>query len=253
MIKYWIKLWSTNLDYFENALTRYNNNEFDFIELYIIPWSFNEDQLKILKKIPISLHWPHSMQGFNPINPDINCEEIWDNDIQPFINFFNPPEIILHPELWDDFDVLKRRLLYFNNNKILIENMPKIPLQGFDWEFYGYTIDQLKCIHNLWCEICLDFWKATKSAISQKLDPFNFIRKIIDLFKPIYFHISWFDLKSIYDQHNDIKELNMQFLKNIKNILNNIARKSEIKLLFETPKKDKLENDFGNIEYFKNF
>ena len=252
MIKYWIKLWSSNTDLFDEIDLWYRNKKFDFVELYIVPWTFDSVQLEKIKDVPVSIHCPHSMHSFNPIDIDSDCEKIWDESILPFIEFHNPSDIIMHPELWNNLEILKQRLSYFNDDRIMIENMPKYPLPWFEWEFYWYTFIQLDKIYWTWHWLCLDFWKAAKAAIAQDIDQEKYIEEFISRYGPKYFHISWFDLINKYDQHLNLWDWDIEFLKLIKEKLNKIAENKEIKLVFETPKwEDWIENDIKNLEYFK--
>ena len=111
MLKYWLKLWSTNEDLFEDAIHSIKSWFFDFIELYVIPWKFNKETLNIFveNNIKISIHSPHWAHWFNPIDQNNNSEEIW-KEIKQYIDFLNPFQIVIHPEIWNDVKVLEKRL-----------------------------------------------------------------------------------------------------------------------------------------------
>ena len=60
MYKRGLKLWSINTDcYYEDAKKLYDNNIFDYIELYVVPDSL--DTLSTWQKlnIPFIIHCPH--------------------------------------------------------------------------------------------------------------------------------------------------------------------------------------------------
>ena len=253
MIKYWLKLWSTNQELFWDAIQLIHEWYFDFIELYIIPNGFDVLILEEfrLAKIPISFHLPHGAHGFNPIDPSNPSELIWDQ-LSIYIDFLNPFALILHPESGTDLNILNKRLSFFNENRILIENMPKKSSIIRDMIFFGYSIEQIweiKKIHN---GFCFDFAKAKSSAISQWIDIINFSDELIQLMNPNYFHISWFLWNTEIDEHFDIMEWDTLYMQYMKNKLMNIALKKDISIVFECKKKDGLKNDLINLVFFKN-
>jgi len=249
MIKYWLKLWSINEDLFEDAIRSIKDWFFDFIELYVIPWKFNKKALEIFVKnnIKTSIHAPHSFHWFNPIWDDFeNTKKIWE-DIKQYIDFLNPFQIVLHPEIWNDVKVLEKRLQYFNNPRIIIENMPKKSSILANTEFYWYSLDQIKKI-NSW--FCFDFAKAKSSAVSQWLDPKKYILDIIELVNTDYFHISWFLKDTEVDEHFDLWEWDQEMMVFTKNILIEIWNKKDIFVVFECKKKNWVKNDLKNLDYF---
>lgn len=252
MIKYWLKLWSTNQELFWDAIQLIHEWYFDFIELYIIPNGFDVLILEEfrLAKIPISFHLPHGAHGFNPIDPSNPSELIW-NQLSVYIDFLNPFALILHPESGIDLDILNKRLSFFNENRILIENMPKKSSLIKDMFFFGYSVEQIweiKKIHN---GFCFDFAKAKSSAISQWIDVIDFSNELIQLMNPNYFHISWFLWNTEVDEHFDLWEWDNMLMCHMKNIISGIANSKNIYIVFECKKKKWLENDVKNLIYFK--
>lgn len=252
MIKYWIKLWSINDNLYEDAIELINKWEFDFIELYIVPEKINKNKLKILKdsNVQISFHSPHSWHWFNPIDEYNNSEEIW-NLVKEYIDYLNPFQIVMHPEFWRDIDTLQKRLSFFNDNRIIIENMPIISSIYENVVFYWSDINDIKKIKTFSSKFCFDFAKAKSSALTQKLNIIEFSNNLIELMDPIYFHISWFLWKTQVDEHFDLWEWDKKLMKYMKNKLVDISEKKDINIVFECKKKDWILNDLKNLEYFK--
>jgi len=252
MIKYWLKLWSTNIELFSEAVQSIKDWKFDFIELYIVPKEFKKEKFKIFKdnNIKISFHLPHSAHLFNPIDPNNNSEEIW-KIVKLYIDYLHPFQIVLHPEIWNDINILKKRLKYFNNNKIIIENMPKKSSILRDVTFYWYNLEQIKKIKEFSPNFCFDFAKAKSSALSQWLDIIDFSNDLINLMNPNYFHISGFLENTEVDEHFDLWEWDKKMIKFLKEKLVDISNKRNIFVVFECRKKDWILNDLKNLKYFK--
>jgi len=252
MIKYWLKLWSINSDLFENSIKSINKWEFHFIEIYIIPNKFKKERFEPLIKnnIPISIHLPHSSHNFNPIDKNNNSEEIW-SILKDYINYLNPFKIVLHPEFWNDINILEKRLKYFNDKRIIIENMPKKSSINKKIEFYWYNEEQIIKLKKISNKFCFDFAKAKSSAISQWLNIVDYFNNLIKITNPEYFHISWFLWKTEADEHFDLWEWDIELMKYMKNKLVDISYKKDINIVFECRKKDWITNDLKNLNYFK--
>ena len=66
MYKLGLKLWSINTDYYyDEAIRLYNDGVFDYIELYVLPDSFDTIKKWEKLKIPFTVHAPHFNQGIN--------------------------------------------------------------------------------------------------------------------------------------------------------------------------------------------
>ena len=252
MLKYWIKLWSINESLFEETIKSVKNWFFDFVELYVIPWHFNIDVLKtfVENNIQISIHAPHWAHWFNPIDSNNNSEEIW-KEIKQYIDFLNPFQIIVHPEIWTDAKILEKRLKHFDDKRIIIENMPKKSSLLANTEFYWYSLYQIKEIKKITPWFCFDFAKAKSSANSEKLDIIDFYNDLLYEMTTNYVHIAWFLSDTEIDEHFDLWEWDRYLIKWMKNKLFEIWEKKDIFIVFECKKKDWIENDVKNLEYFK--
>lgn len=252
MINYWLKLWSINEDLFEDGIKSIKDWYFDFIELYVIPWKFNKESLQIFNdhNIKISIHASHSMHWFNPIWEKFeNTKKVWE-EIKEYIDFLNPFHIVMHPEFWDNRENLIKSLDHFYDERILIENMPKISSLKKDMNFYWYSLQQIQEIQKYHNWFCFDFAKAKSSAISQKKDIKEFSNSLIEIMDNNYFHISWFLKITEVDEHFDLWQWDQELMKYMKNKLLKISKEKNIYVVFECKKKDWIENDLRNLEYF---
>lgn len=250
MIKFGIKLWTINTNWFREAVDLCNKKSIDFIELYIVPDSFELDDLAIFKNVEIAIHAPHFGHDFNIFKLTKEHIELFKNQVIKTSNFLNSKFIILHAGVGNDFNIFKKNVNKIYDNRIIIENKPKIGLN--DVICFGYSLKQLKFIKNK-CDfnICLDIGHAIKSAISQKINYKDYLKNLIEELKPNYFHICDGELNNEKDEHFNLGDGDFD-LKWIKNILVKLARENDIFLVFEVPKNsNNLKNDLKNIKYFK--
>lgn len=252
MIKYGLKLWSTNENCFHEAIKLYKDGLINFVELYIVPNTFQRKNLTILKNIPVQIHAPHSSHDFNVFKLNKEGINLFKNQVVKVADFLNAKYIILHPGIRNNSETFKKNIAQIYNKRILIENMPRIALDGSS-ACFGYSLKQLKFIKKkCGLNICLDLTHAIKSAKSQNLNYKNYLKSLISNLNPYYFHISGGDKNNPIDEHKNLWESNFN-LKWIKKILNKLSAKRGVFLVFETPKTiNGLENDIQNINYFKN-
>lgn len=247
-MKFGLKLWSINHNWFPEAVEHFRNKEFDFIELYVVPKSFDPNQLKILKeaKIPVNLHCPNEHQ-FNPMKRWPENFTIYQEILQ-FADFFHPDSIIFHPGFGTEKEILFENMEQMNDPRIVIENVPFKPLKAPE-PLYGYTWEMMKeILHKTKKRFCLDFTHAIKSAASQKIDPELFIEQLMKL-KPSVFHISDGDRFLEQDQHFNLGEGNFDLKFN----KDQVKKCPQAWVVMETPKlNNNLENDLKNLKFFKN-
>jgi len=253
MIKYGLKLWSTNEeDSFKEAVNLCQKGEVDFVELYLVPDSLiigESGILNNLKNIPTVIHASHSEHNFNVFELNDSKIDFFKNQIVKTTDFLKSKFIIVHAEVGDSSEIFKENIKKISDKRILIENMPKIGIN--DETCFGYSYEQLKFIKGLGFNFCLDFGHAIKSAIAQNLDYKKFIEKLISELQPFYFHLTNARMNNPKDEHRDL--FNGEFdIKWIKKILLGLEKNKDIYLVFETPKGEKgLENDMKNINYFR--
>ncbi len=252
MIKYGIKLWSADKQWFAEAVELYKQGKIDFIELYIVPDSFDEESWQLLKQAPVIVHSQHFGHGFNIFDLDNEKIKTFQGQIIGAADFFNSQFIIVHAGVGRNMEIFKNNLSKIFDKRILIENMPKVSLDNAIC--FGHSLAELELIKKESdLNICLDFGHAFCSALSQKLDYKDFIKSIMKRLCPTYFHLSGIEPKSEKDIHLNLYESDTGIIKWFKEILQEVADKQDINLVFEVPKNNiDLTNDLKNINYFKN-
>lgn len=248
-VQYGIKLWSINHDFFPEAAERFARKEFDFIELYTVPGKVDLNALAPIKHIPITIHAPHENHGFNVFTLTPELVEMFKRDVVATADALSSPIIVVHTGVGNSADKYTTNFAQIDDPRIVIENMPKMSLDGSIC--FGFDLYQLQTtLERLDKKLCLDIGHATKSAISQKLDVKEFLSALFDSFHPTYFHISDGDTSNERDEHLAIGSGNYD-LGWIKNKMIT-ASSDPIRLIFEVPKVGgSLENDIANINYFK--
>ncbi|MCX6762606.1 MAG: hypothetical protein NT093_02370 [Candidatus Moranbacteria bacterium] len=247
MIKYGLKIWTSNKHLFREAVFAHQKKLFDFIELY---HNANEevdfDDLQVLKEIPVVVHNTHD-SGFHEFKIEKKQLAIWEKTKQ-LADFFGSPYIIVHSGKFSSFDEFQKNLKKIDDSRILVENMAGLDIHG---ELtFGYDLLQLEKIKEI-KEVCFDLEKAIKSACYQGIDYKKFITDSIKNLKPSYFHISGGDKDTVKDEHKNLWETNFD-LRWIKDKLLKTSKDKDNLLVFEVPKnKDDLKNDIENMEYFK--
>jgi len=252
-MKYGLKIWSTNTELFNEAVSLSKKGDFDFIEIYIVPNSIADKKLNIsgFKGVLTAIHTTHMEHGFNIFELDDLKLDFFQEQVVKTANFLGSKFIILHPDAGESREIFKKNVKKIKDERILIENMPKI---GLNNELcFGYSFEQLKFINGLGFDICLDFGHAIKSAMSQKINYKKFIERIILELNPFYFHITNGRADNEKDEHMDLFGGDFD-IKWIKKTLQKLKgkRQKEAYLVFETPKgKRGLKNDIKNINYFR--
>lgn len=252
-IYYGLKVWSSNKeDLFIEAIQLFNQKKFDFLELYLVPGSFELERSEILaelkkQRIPVTIHCPHDGHDFDILKLDYQKEGLFKNLVLKTADFFGSKYIVVHPGVGDSNETFRANIKKINDKRIIIENMAKVgPKPGIG---FGYSLEQLKFIRGLGFNFCLDFSHAIKSAASQKIDYKEFIKEMISALSPSYFHICNGKKDYELDEHKDLFDGEFD-IKWIKETLVKLNR--DIWLVFETPKVgNNLENDIKNIKYFQ--
>ena len=206
MYKRGLKLWSINTDcYYEDAKKLYDNNIFDYIELYVVPDSL--DTLSTWQKlnIPFIIHCPHFAHGFNLAKAEkrISNKRIFE-EVQKFADGLNVPYIVIHGGIDGDINETAKQLADLKDSRALIENKPFRALPNkMGGEFCrGYNVEEIKTVMEFsGCGFCLDFGHAICAANSLNVDYFDYIKDFMKL-EPKMFHLTDIsDIKSEYDSH----------------------------------------------------
>ncbi|MCB9805866.1 hypothetical protein H6775_01760 [Candidatus Nomurabacteria bacterium] len=248
MIKYGLKIWSNNTDWFNEALELYKNKDIDFIEVYHNPnIELDFESLKVFQNVPTTIHACHD-DGFHIFKITETEINIW-NETLKLADFLKSKYIILHTGIGHTIETFKQELEKIDNDRILLENMSSLDLLHNEMSFHN--LESLREIRAM-KEMCFDFEKAFKSSVYEKKDYEQFITECLEEFKPFYFHISGGKKSNPVNEHLDVWEADFD-VKWTKSKLEETFKDGECFIAFEVPKKDgNLENDLKNIDYFKN-
>ena len=243
-INFGLKLWSTNIDLIGKAIKLIDEKTFDYIELFIVP---DTQVSPFIIDVPYIIHIPHYKFGVNigKFNKkEYNLQRI--NESKRWAKELDAKYLVLHPG-YGSMDCAAEVLREVSDNRILIENMPTIALNGE--RMVGYSPEQMeKLMDNTDMGFCLDLNHATKAAVSVKKPYKEFIEEFLKL-GPKIFHISDGKLNNEKDEHLNIGGGDYDFGFFLKTIKDNPYRLVTV----ETPRIDKkaLHEDIQNIKKLK--
>lgn len=249
MIHHGVKLWSNNDNpLFIQAAALCANKVFDFVELYIVPGSFNSAKFTVLQNIPVTLHATHEAHGFNLAQKNNTNKKIL-QEVFRFADFLNAQRIILHPGSGGNIQTTKDYLQNIKDKRILIENMPAQVMPEFGSEMcIGASIEEVKQILSLGFDFCLDFGHAVAASVAFNVPYQEYIANFMKL-SPTYFHASDDRGQFPYDEHLNLGEGIIDYAW----IKTHLLKLPQSWLVFETPKEgNDLANDVKNIDYFRN-
>jgi len=246
-IKYGIKIWSKNLNLFDEISSLFNKDKIDYLEVYTVPGTFDKsiDKLKSIG-VPIIIHAPHISHNFN-----LSIESLYESNIRIFEEVkkfaieLGGTKVVVHPGQGNMQQAFKC-LNAIDYKNILVENLPKIGIN--DKECIGADVDQITQFLDRGCGLCLDLAHAVKAAYTLGLDYKEFITDFVKL-KPFSFHLSDGKVNNGFDEHLNlgVGDFDLSFIKK------QILSIDDPIVIMETPKKDlNLQQDIKNIEYFKN-
>lgn len=248
MFKFGLKLWSINECYVEEALRLLDEKYFDFIELYIIPGSY-EKYSGIWTKInvPYVIHAPHFREGLNLAKPEKKDKNlIYANESIKFANLLNSEVIIFHPGISGEVEETIRQINNLNDKRIVIENKPYYALQD-GLICNGNSVEEIKLIiNNTNIGFCLDIGHAFCSANARNILPLAYLKEFINL-NPKIFHLTDGDICSIFDKHEHFGNGNY----NIKEILNILPYDSMITVETVKNSKESLVDFQEDITYLR--
>lgn len=241
-MKIGLKLWSINKELIELAS---RDEDFDYIELYVVPDSFDEKVIGKIKTKATVIHAPTLFHGFNISDREkfaLN-RKIFD-DVRKIADFCKSEYIIIHPSFSGEYAQINRCLNVFDDERICIENMPYYSIDGLKKIALGTVpneIKQINCKH-----FCLDFAHAIKASISLNTD----YKKNIDefnSFKPKIYHLSDGLTDNDIDTHLSLGEGNFD----LEYLVGQIGRDAFVTL--ETPKinLESLSTDKKNLSILK--
>ena len=197
-----LKLHSTNISLIAEAEKCKEEGFFDYVELYIIPGTY-EETIEAWKKldIPYVIHAPHSFHGVNLAQVDkreINLKHF--NEARQFADDLGSDIIIVHGGNNGSFAETIHQIGLFNEQRIALENKPKIGIQNE--ECVGWSPDEFHraMAVGVLSGTVLDFVHAVYAANSAKMDEMEIIKAFM-VFHPKVFHLSDGDASSEKDIH----------------------------------------------------
>jgi deoxyribonuclease-4 len=230
-VKIGLKLHSTNTKSIHEAEALYKDGYFSFIELYIIPESY-QNLISSWQgmNVPFVIHAPHSFQGVNFAQP-----EKWETnqrafrETQRFADALGADIIIVHGGHDGSFDETLRQLSLLDDKRIALENKPKVGLNneicvGWSPAEFHQAVDS-----GVIGQTVLDFGHALYASNSAKVDYPAFIGEFMS-FNPKVFHITDGNISSEKDMHLNLGEGNL----NIFDFLRVVPANSYVTL--ETPR-----------------
>ncbi|MCL2824856.1 MAG: sugar phosphate isomerase/epimerase [Polyangiaceae bacterium] len=200
-MKLGLKLGTRNFGYTDEALRLYDKGCFSYIELFVIPGSFDET-VSYWKhfSVPMIIHAPHSYGGMNlsQARDRENNEKVLSETFK-FADALQSEYIIFHAGVNGSMEETVSQLRPFSDSRCLIENKP---LKGINGEkCLGATPEDVRRVMDeLNAGICLDFGHAICAANTLSREPVGFIREFLPLGPSVY-HLTDGDFESERDMH----------------------------------------------------
>lgn len=221
-----LKVFSSNLDYYQDILSYIDKGKIDFIELYALPGTLDKT-LPIWKRIPFPfvIHAAHHSDGMNLSNPDsFQHNKSLIQEATLFASALQASHIVIHPGVNGTLDETIRQLSILassqNGLRWLIENKPMFG-NGPNLTCVGYSPSDIKRIMtSTSCGFCLDFGHALNTANSLEIDFFDLLDQFFVL-RPELFHLCDGDLNSQLDKHFHLGKGTFPLDKIIKRLPNN--------------------------------
>lgn len=251
MGKIGLKLFSINENYVQEAVKLFEHKIYDFIELYVVPESFDKC-INLWKplKIPFIIHAPHFKHGVNLANSDKFEENVKKaQEAQKFADELNAEFIIFHPGIVGDIKETVRQLNIINDSRILIENKPYFTVLNDGNICNGNSPEEIKFIlENTKTGFCLDIGHCFCSANAKNIQQFKYLKEFLKL-NPLMFHLVDNDFSSPIDKHLHFGQGNYE----IEKILNYLPENPKITLETTKGSKENLNDFVKDIEYIKKF
>lgn len=244
-MKLGVKLHTTNYDLYDRVIEVVRSGLADYLELTYIP--SQRKHLDKLEKsgIPIIVHSAHAGQGICFAGDEIESNKVILEQTIKAAGCLDAKYVIIHPDKGSMQNFLKV-LSSVNDERLLVENMPKAAIKGGDC--LGYSYEQLvEIMEKGFCGLCLDFGHAFKAANSLEIEFSNYCRELISL-QPSMFHIAQGTNETPYDEHLDLDDGNIDLFY-VKRIIDDFD--AEAFATVEVPFRDGVDNTLENIQYFK--
>ncbi len=239
-----LKLWSTNTDYYlEEAKRLYQDNVFDYIELYVVPNTLeNIVKWKELLNLSIrfALHAPHFMHEINLADKEkFDYNKVIFEEVEEYRQVLQAEYTVVHCGMNYSIEESARQLKLIKPVNALIENKPYYAPLKANLSCRGSTFEEVSYIlKETGYNFCLDIGHAICTANSLSKDPYSYLAKFQTL-SPKAYHLSDNQINASDDKHLNIGKGNYDF----KKIFEIISR--DIDIAIETKKKSNIDlNDF---------
>ena len=192
-----IKQFSNNLEQYKKDLIQsWKENLYDYIELYVHPAQMDKLQSWIdLKReygIKFTIHAPHFSQGMNLADKSyFEYNKMVYEQVDVFAKALNAEYTVVHGGMDGSVEEIVRQLKLIKPYKMRIENKPYVAPRNPDTMVCrGAIVEEIKYImENYGCEFNFDIGHAFCSAVSQKIDQFEYMKEFLAL-KPESYHLS---------------------------------------------------------------
>jgi endonuclease IV len=192
-------------DFVDRVLKIVKDGIFDFVQLIVIPNSYDDNHAIVeekMKDIRTVIHAPYRPQEIDVGNKDAFESNINNlKDSQKFADLLQTDIIILHPGVGDGEKYLCETIRQFcmiNDSRITVENLPYNP-NGY--KLHGATPENIKrIIDETNCKFCFDFSHAICAANSLERNFYDDFAKYNAL-NPVLYHLSDGDSSATIDEH----------------------------------------------------
>jgi len=248
-LKIGLKLYSPDTDLIPDSARLLKKAFLDYIELYIIPGSFENTIAKWKGfECPYVIHAPHSIHGINLARADMReTNQMHFNQAREFADSLGADIIIIHGGNNGSFDETIRQIAFLNDSRSALENKPRVGINnercaGWSPEEF-HRASEAGVLHGT----VLDFGHAVCAANSSGIDATDIIRGFL-AFNPKVFHVS-------DGNHDSERDIHLNFGKGDFNIREFLSVVPDDGLLtVETPRvQSRYLNDFiDDVSFLRN-
>jgi len=249
MVNLGLKLFSINENYIQESLKLYKKGYYQFIELYVVPNSF-EGCIDFCRKLtmPVIIHAPHFRHGVNLADKN-NLENNmkFSREALKFADELNAQFVIFHPGVAGNIEETVNQLNIINDSRILIENKPYYTVLGDGNICNGYSPEEISFVlKNTGVGFCLDFGHCFCAANALEIEPFSYLQKFLEL-NPQMFHLVDNDFSNTIDKHLHLGEGNFD----IKKILDYLPESAKITLETTKNSKENLDDFVKDVDFIR--
>lgn len=205
-MKLGIKQFSNNLEPYKSDIIKYKD-KYDYIELYVYP-----NQMEMLPEwldlketydLKFSIHAPHFSQGVNLAEESYfeHNKEVY-AQVNEYAKTLDAEYTVVHGGMDGDVKEIVRQIKLIKPYKMRIENKPFVAPRSPDTMVCrGATVEEIKFImENYCCGFNFDIGHAFCSAVSQKIDQYEYMQQFLEL-NPESYHLSDGEFNDKIDIH----------------------------------------------------